>query len=146
MRKLKHRHNCLSWGMKTNFKQQQQHKKKKKTKKKTTTKNKQTKNNNKKTDKTTTFPTYISWKALFVPLWSRSWHKHATIKATHSVLDKYCFVLHFWKRKRLIITRECAKFTYPGSCADRCAVSERNCYRFSSMLIVILIQNISLII
>lgn len=33
--------------------------------------------------------TYLTWKALLVPLWSKSWHKHAVIKANISTASNF---------------------------------------------------------
>lgn len=44
--------------------------------------------------------TYLIWKELLVPLWSRSWHRHAIIKARHSISPN---IFHHWvacKRRR----------------------------------------------
>lgn len=37
--------------------------------------------------------THLIWKELFVPRWSRSWHKHAMMSARHSISPK---IFHHW--------------------------------------------------
>lgn len=50
-------------------------------------------------NKNTCFNTfsYFCWNALLVPLWSKSWHKHATINARHSLSDRFDLTSVFWK-------------------------------------------------
>lgn len=51
--------------------------------------------------------TYLIWNELFVPLWSKSWHKHAIINDKHSISPKifhHCVACWYWMYVRWMIT------------------------------------------
>jgi hypothetical protein len=85
--------------------------------------------------------TYLCWKALLVPLWSKSWHRQPTISAMAS-LSVTCFrELHFYKKKHMTFQKWNNRITkkYISDTIDSLLVScsrERHFYKKKKYLFI----------